>query len=558
MNGSTPHDANGNGNSHTDTEDLEDLIGSTPPLDPKQRAHLRHFYNIASAHDGVWDTMGCMDPGNEWLDALRYQLAEITYASALTHFHRLPMARGYFKNLFKNLIRKMLRREVWIYWKDTSKSGIRVNPDIKQLREGWTDPIRAENIMYSGHLLAMVSLYAMLFNDDHYDDDPASLTFLFDPIFYGMGPEKWEYNTSKLQQVIVDQMEKSGWLGCCCEPNMTFIVCNQFPLVAMGLNDLRHGTNLGKQVQEKYSAAWAKKGWLAPQTGYFIDWWRVEQDRLESRGSVGWSAWAHTFLNAWNPSVSKQLWPKQIAGWLNFDKGTGTCSINSPNVAALRRAQLAQGVPEEDIHVPDEPQLNAQIPWSTPIFGYISAALSELGPLDKLSSLLNYADSYLNPTFLNGGLYYPLNPQSYNNSDLKHTFMDPLSGNAMIAYARLNIPDGMRLLYENAWKREDERWGWPYLEEVRPGKMVDITRAEFKQGKLVVGVACWDSNKFGEEGVDCSVVIGNVKEGQGWRVCGRDGKEVGGEEMEQSVDESGNLVLKFRVTTEEKVFVLQK
>ena len=58
----------------------------------------------------------------------------------------------------------------------------------------------------------MVTLYSVLFNDDCYDE-PGALTFVFDPIFWGMGPEKFEYDTTKLQQVILDQMERSGWLG---------------------------------------------------------------------------------------------------------------------------------------------------------------------------------------------------------------------------------------------------------------------------------------------------------------------------------------------------------
>jgi hypothetical protein len=64
----------------------------------------------------------------------------------------------------------------------------------------------------------------------------------------------------------------------------------------MGLHDVRKGTSIGAESQAKYNAAWAKKGWLDESHGYFIDWWRVQQDKLESRGTVGWSAWAATFM----------------------------------------------------------------------------------------------------------------------------------------------------------------------------------------------------------------------------------------------------------------------
>lgn len=49
-------------------------------------------------------------------------------------------------------------------------------------------------------------------------------------IFWGLGPESFKYSRSKIQQVILDQMEKNNWVGVCCEPNVVFVVCNQFPV----------------------------------------------------------------------------------------------------------------------------------------------------------------------------------------------------------------------------------------------------------------------------------------------------------------------------------------
>ena len=69
----------------------------------------------------------------------------------------------------------------------------------------------------------------MLFGDDEFDK-PDSVVFTWDPLFFGMGPESFRYNRPKLQQTILTQMERGGWIGVCCEPNMVFIVCNQFPV----------------------------------------------------------------------------------------------------------------------------------------------------------------------------------------------------------------------------------------------------------------------------------------------------------------------------------------
>lgn len=69
----------------------------------------------------------------------------------------------------------------------------------------------------------------MLFDSDRYEESDA---FLFDwePTFWGMGPEKFTYNLTSLQEAILKDMERENWLGVCCEPNSIFIVCNQFPV----------------------------------------------------------------------------------------------------------------------------------------------------------------------------------------------------------------------------------------------------------------------------------------------------------------------------------------
>ena len=208
---------------------LELDVSQISKLSAAQAGHLRHFYNTSAALDGEWPHMGSQEPDQGFLDAYRYQLATMAYATGLTHYHRMPAMRGLFKPLMRRLIHKMLCKEVWSYWYLTSQSGIRIDPDLKELRKPWPDPIVKENIMYSGHLLLMTSLYAMLFNDDEFEK-PGSLTFDWNPTFWGMGPEKFEYDNRSLQAAILKEMEGGGWVGVCCEPNMVFVVCNQFPV----------------------------------------------------------------------------------------------------------------------------------------------------------------------------------------------------------------------------------------------------------------------------------------------------------------------------------------
>lgn len=69
----------------------------------------------------------------------------------------------------------------------------------------------------------------MLFDDDKYDRKSA-LVFDWAPVFWGMGPERFEYSRSSLQNAILAEMERENWIGVCCEPNSVFVVCNQFPV----------------------------------------------------------------------------------------------------------------------------------------------------------------------------------------------------------------------------------------------------------------------------------------------------------------------------------------
>ena len=118
-----------------------------PKLTREQCGHLRHFYNLTTQWDGEWPFMGAQDPGHEWDTAYRYQISEMTYAAGAAHYHRLPAMRTMFKNLIGDLIKKMLHRQVWGYWYLTSQSGIRCDPDLKELRKPWADPVCKENVM---------------------------------------------------------------------------------------------------------------------------------------------------------------------------------------------------------------------------------------------------------------------------------------------------------------------------------------------------------------------------------------------------------------------------
>lgn len=488
-------------------------VTELPLLTDLQLGHLRHIERLAFMPDGEWAMMGSSDPGQEDLTSYRYQLAQMAYAVGLTHYHHLPAAPGLFRKTFDQLIHKMLRREVWSFWRETSRSGPRLDPDLKVLREGWTDPVKSENIMYSGHLHAMVGMYATLFNDDKYDAK-GSLTFRYDPIFYGMGPEVYAYDHASLNQVIYDQMVASGWHGIPCEPNNVFIVCNQFPILGFRFFDLRKGTRLAAEATAGYRAAWAKTGMHDPH-GNVISTYMVRQEKKVDAFSGGFDAWAGSAMNAWNRDEVRARYPGRIAEWMER-RTDGLVTLRSPrDVAAAREAKAAGRA---------APAPNGKFPWRTPDLGYLAMWISEMGDAETLRGLLAYVDRYMNPTWDRGALYYPRHDTPYDDAG-NMTFMDPVTGNAMLAYARLNVGDGLWSLYNRPF--EAEHFRQPALEGVTGN--TDVLGARFNPARQVLQLAL---RGRGGQPAQATLQVANVPANRSW-VARHDGKAIATSERDR-------------------------
>ena len=485
-------------------------------LDDKQLAHLRHIENLANQPDGDWSHMGNADAGQEWVDSYRYQLAMAAYALGLAHYHRLPAAPCVFKPVYEALMRKMLRREVWGYWKDTSQSGMFVNPELTELRKPWIDPVVKENIMYSGHLHAMAGMYAVLFNDDRYAE-PGSLTFNHAPIFWGLGPEKFEYDFKKLNEVIYWQMVESGWLGVACEPNCVFLVCNQYPILGFRFHDLRHQTKIADEATQSYRLAWEEKGML-DKDGHFYMFLLLQQDHFVDQASSGSDSWTAAAMNAWNPAFVRDLYPGHAAAW--FKRGSdGLVSVNPPSVKAAfleaKKSGVKQSLTEDRTYQ-----------WSSPDFGYAAIWASELGDADVLEGMLNHADRYMQPTYEKGGLYYPRNDASWDECG-NMIYMDPLSGNSLLGYARLNVPNGLMHFYNQSGRGTVP--SKPALIDMVP--RIDVVRAYHEGTQLILTLR---GRRDGP--VETTLSISNVGAGMNWRLE-RDGMVVGSSDKLPSRDD---------------------
>ncbi|KEF59603.1 uncharacterized protein A1O9_04449 [Exophiala aquamarina CBS 119918] len=519
-----------------------------PKLNKEQAGHIRHYHNLASMPDNCWDHMWSEDYLQESMDAYRYQLATLVYGAGIAHFHRLPALRSVFKPLLRRFIQKMLLRDVWAYWWNTSQGGKALNPDQVKPRAQWADPVMRENIMYSGHLLLMVSLYAMLFDDDEYER-PGSMTFDWDPQFWGT-PEKYEYSTKSLQDVIIAEMEKNQWLGVCCEPNVVFVICNQFPLVAIRYNDVRNGTHIFDDIKPKFLAAWEKKKGMLGPNGQIIHMWMVQQDDVVTASSVIGSAWCGAYMNAWHSDFVYSIFEKQRIGHLTNINGQVRLqsfwvakeilklSAQDPvkhhpdNAATVAEATriVKEKNPEVDHNVAKAPGVGMVLQW-----------LSELGKEEYLSPLLEYIDQEMHPKWENGGLFYE---RRNDFQPATAICMDPYSSNAGIAYGRLNVHNGQKDMFERPWTKETLARR-PYVDNVDLSLGVDFLRGQWsaENSALIVTLKSWDGQDH-----EITPTFNNLSQGP-WGLYINDQLQ----RVEDVVEGSGSVSVVVRVPATEEV-----
>jgi hypothetical protein len=140
--------------------------------------------------------------------------------------------------------------------------------------------------------------------------------------------------------------------------------------------------------------------------------------------------------------------------------------------------------------------------WRQPAMGFGSLWLAEIGDRERLEGLLAHADTYMNPTWEKGGLFYPRNDQSWD-ADGNMVYMDPITGNADLAWARLSPAGGLNAFYNKPFT--PEHFARPKLASV--SKTVDVLRGtHVANGK---GLAVTLRGRDGKA-VDASLTIANA------------------------------------------------
>jgi hypothetical protein len=135
---------------------------------------------------------------------------------------------------------------------------------------------------------------------------------------------------------------------------------------------------------------------------------------------------------------------------------------------------------------------------------------SEVGDHDTLKRLLAYADRFLQPSWKDGGYFYPRRDEALDAAGLPIA-MDPHTGNALISYARLNVPHGLRKLYDDPWAAT-AHFKEPALVEMSPA--LDIRSAWFDDDRSRLTLRL---GSLSGQAVVATLSIGNLWNRGSWK-----------------------------------------
>ncbi len=209
--------------------------GAGGELTPDQLASQRFLFDRALQPVDEW--VG-FDVLNQYLmGAFRYQCNFAMWALALGQYTYTPAFHGYVNLAQRNLIEKMTERKVWEFWRHENLLGnLDPNPD----------PIRRDNIMYSGYYSLMLELYASNTGDRRYERE-------------GSLPLRWNdrhtfsYDASSIADAVQRNFERSNdWAMFPCEPGFVFPACNTLGLCALTVRDVRLGTHVAADLLPRF------------------------------------------------------------------------------------------------------------------------------------------------------------------------------------------------------------------------------------------------------------------------------------------------------------------
>lgn len=258
----------------------------------------------------------------------RYHLAFAFYATVVA-FQHVPCYVQEARRILDWLMIQMLEFKSWsyvrVYWPDQP------NPfDC------------SENVMWLGHVLAMVTLYEALLGDDQFRRRIA--------VRDDVGRE-FETTTPALAARVARAYRDSSFGGMCCEPGLVFFYCQNHALQGLYLEQKASGTDFSDIIDrwEKYAM-----GHFGAAFGGALQLCQVHCRSLKcpvALGHLGGDGWAIAYWAPWSSTLPERVWHGRVRPLLEealpsllaplaedsiHGPTTGAClTLDIPRVAAV-------------------------------------------------------------------------------------------------------------------------------------------------------------------------------------------------------------------------------
>lgn len=282
--------------------------------------------------------------------SVRYQLAFLSYSSVLFCSKTIGY-REICINILSNSIERMLERyPVWHYidfWWGPNQAqqtcqfeiGGCLFPEKANWTQSssWPDPVKFQNIMYSGHFAHLLTLFEIISQNNTYSVN--GFNFIYNDSI------SFHYNTSSLlnhlANIQLNPLNKQGAIPC--EPFQSFTVCNQHQNIAMHIYnnvlypDSFNSENLHNAMNKfhqyfQYETPWSNinntgDGWIQglyfqDKSMYLDNSKYTDQPWSKQHLKAGWildhSGFADIGVWGFQQSASSDAWAATVSYlWLN-------------------------------------------------------------------------------------------------------------------------------------------------------------------------------------------------------------------------------------------------
>lgn len=306
----------------------------------KQLGMLRWLWNHTYVDpDGAeidWSGYSPWTNQRREVTSARYPLSFTAYALASVAYEHIPAARAGPAKMLRNIFTRLAAPRIWKYWTEGSSCGqpwtipcaltnasmCTLNKHLFQSDTECPDPMSRANIMYSGHVAHVGTLY------EHFAEDPALSTK-----GWTLQDGDWSkhFTLPSLFEAFDKQAAETTAIGggITCEPGMVYTACNSHHQSAYKLYDAIHNDSNHSNAIEAWrtflhahtnpeKAEWLFNVLLRKKNG--------EEWTGGIRGCASDDGWTLSWLPAWDRD-STALAKRGVANfvskknWMSTKKG---------------------------------------------------------------------------------------------------------------------------------------------------------------------------------------------------------------------------------------------